>query len=54
MPSTAKIKKLRKIIANPADLFNMHVKSEEEVIGKTDLDLHPAELAEGSWLTIGM
>jgi light-regulated signal transduction histidine kinase (bacteriophytochrome) len=25
----------------------MHVKSEEEVIGKTDLDLHPAELAEG-------
>ncbi len=43
----SKDKKLRKIIANPADLFNMHVKSEEEVIGKTDLDLHPAELAEG-------
>lgn len=43
----SKDKKLRKIIANPADLFNMHVKSEEDVIGKTDLELHPKELAEG-------
>lgn len=38
---------LRKVIANPADLYNMHVSSEAEVIGKTDLDLHPPDLAEG-------
>lgn len=38
---------LRKVIANPADLYNMHVGSEAEVIGKTDLELHPPELAEG-------
>ncbi len=43
----SKDNQLRKIIANPADLYNMHVKSEAEVIGKTDLELHPKSLAEG-------
>ncbi len=43
----SKDKELRKIIANPADLYNMHLESEAEVYGKTDLDLHPRELAEG-------
>jgi PAS domain S-box-containing protein len=38
--------KLRKVLANPADLYNMHLTSEAEAIGKTDLDLHPKELAD--------
>lgn len=43
----SKDRQLRKVLANPADLYNMHVKSEAEVIGKTDLELHPKSLAEG-------
>ncbi len=37
---------LKKTLANPADLSNMHVQSEADVIGKTDLELHPKALAE--------
>ncbi|GJQ32641.1 MAG: hypothetical protein HBSAPP04_14800 [Ignavibacteriaceae bacterium] len=37
---------LKKTLANPADLSNMHVHSEADVIGKTDMELHPQALAE--------
>ncbi len=36
----------RKIIANIADLNNMGCNSEQEVIGKTDFDFFPKEIAE--------
>jgi polar amino acid transport system substrate-binding protein len=36
-----------KTLANKADLRNMGVKSEAEVLGKNDFDVHPRELAEG-------
>jgi len=37
---------LKKTLANPADLSNMHVESEADVIGKDDMELHPKQLAE--------
>jgi PAS domain S-box-containing protein len=37
----------RKIISNLADLQNMGCSSEEEVVGKTDFDFFPKEIAEG-------
>ncbi len=37
---------LKKTLANPADLKNMHVESEADVIGKDDMELHPKQLAE--------
>jgi len=37
----------RKLIANIADLKNMGCSSEEQVLGKTDLDFFPKEIAEG-------
>jgi PAS domain S-box-containing protein len=37
----------RKTISNQADLRNMGVRSEAEVVGKTDFDFFPKELAEG-------
>jgi len=36
----------RKILANPADLKNIRCATEAEVIGKTDFDLFPREVAE--------
>ena len=39
----------RKTLANPADLKNLHCKTEAEAIGKTDFDLFPQELAEKFW-----
>jgi PAS domain S-box-containing protein len=36
----------RKLIANPVDVKTVGCKSEEEVIGKTDFDLFPKEIAE--------
>jgi PAS domain S-box-containing protein len=39
----------RKILANPADLKNLHCATESEAIGKTDFDLFPAEIAEKFW-----
>lgn len=36
-----------KTLANKADLRNMGVKTEAEVLGKNDFDVHPRELAEG-------
>ncbi len=43
----AKDREGRKIIANLADLNNMGRNSEREVIGKTDSDLFPDEIAKG-------
>jgi len=37
----------RKTIANVADVRNMGKQSETEVLGKTDFDLYPAEIAAG-------
>jgi PAS domain S-box-containing protein len=37
----------RKTIANFADVHNMHLHSEAEVLGKNDFELFPKELAEG-------
>jgi PAS domain S-box-containing protein len=37
----------RKTIANLADVHNMHLHSESEVLGKNDFELFPKELAEG-------
>jgi len=37
----------RKTIANVADVHNAGFQSEEDVLGKTDFDLFPKELAEG-------
>ncbi|HUB87853.1 MAG TPA: PAS domain S-box protein [Verrucomicrobiae bacterium] len=36
----------RKILANPADLKNLHCQTEAEAIGKTDFDFFPTEVAE--------
>jgi PAS domain S-box-containing protein len=36
----------RKVLANPADLRNLSCKTEAEVLGKTDFDFFPKELAE--------
>ncbi len=36
----------RKILANPADLKNVRRKTEAEVVGKTDFDVFPREIAE--------
>jgi two-component system cell cycle sensor histidine kinase/response regulator CckA len=45
-PIYIKDKECRKIVANPADLLNMGLKSEAEAIGKTDFELYPRETAE--------
>jgi PAS domain S-box-containing protein len=37
----------RKTIANLADVHNMNLRSEEEVLGKDDFEFYPKELAEG-------
>jgi PAS domain S-box-containing protein len=49
LPDAIYIKDLecRKVIANKADLTNMGLNLESEVIGKTDFDLFPKEIAEG-------
>ena len=39
----------RKILANPADLKNLHCKTEAEAFGKTDFDLFPKDIAERFW-----
>jgi PAS domain S-box-containing protein len=36
----------RKILANPADLKNLHLKTEAEAIGRTDFDFFPRDIAE--------
>ncbi|HVO74546.1 MAG TPA: PAS domain-containing protein, partial [Ignavibacteriaceae bacterium] len=36
----------RKVISNPADVKNIGKKTEEEVIGKTDFDFFPKEIAQ--------
>ncbi len=36
----------RKIIANPADLKTVGVKTEREIIGKTDIELYPGEIGQ--------
>jgi len=36
----------RKILANPADLKNLHCRTEAEAVGKTDFDFFPKEEAE--------
>ena len=41
-----KDKSCRKIIANLADIKNMGLKNESDVIGKSDFDLFPKEIAE--------
>jgi PAS domain S-box-containing protein len=38
---------LRKTLSNLTDMLHCGVKSEAEILGKTDFDLHPRELAEG-------
>ncbi|MCK9411563.1 MAG: PAS domain S-box protein [Prolixibacteraceae bacterium] len=38
---------LRKTLSNRTDMHHCKVKSEAEILGKTDFDLHPKELAEG-------
>jgi PAS domain S-box-containing protein len=39
----------RKILSNPADVQSIGAKSVEEVLGKTDLELFPEELARQYW-----
>ena len=39
----------RKTMANPADLKNLHCKTEAEAIGKSDFDLFPPDIAEKFW-----
>ena len=39
----------RKTMANPADLKNLRYKTEAEVIGKSDFDLFPKDIAEKFW-----
>ena len=39
----------RKMMANPADLKNLHCQTEAEAIGKSDFDLFPKEIAEQFW-----
>ena len=43
----AKDLQCRKIIANPADLHNMGLESENDVLGKDDFDFFPKKIAEG-------
>ncbi len=43
----AKDIKGRKIISNLADVHNMGLRSEEEALGKTDLEIFPEEIARG-------
>ncbi len=47
LPDAISVKdlKMRKLIANRVDLENMGVNNEEEVIGKTDFDYFPQEVA---------
>jgi PAS domain S-box-containing protein len=40
----------RKIIANKADIKNCGFGREEEIIGKTDFDMFPKEIAEKFWI----
>jgi len=42
-----KDKECRKVIVNPADIRHLGCTSEAEVLGKTDFDIYPKELAEG-------
>jgi len=42
----AKDMEARKILANPADLMNMGIKSEKEALGKTDYETFPQDIAE--------
>jgi PAS domain S-box-containing protein len=42
-----KDEKCRKVVSNLADLHNIGLQSEAEVLGKDDFDLFPKELAEG-------
>ena len=39
----------RKTMSNPADLKNLHCKTEAEAVGKCDFDLFPKEIAEQFW-----
>jgi PAS domain S-box-containing protein len=39
--------KYRKVISNLADVHNMHLQEEADVVGKDDFELFPKELAEG-------
>ncbi|MGA9408772.1 MAG: hypothetical protein WBW71_16685, partial [Bacteroidota bacterium] len=43
----AKDTSCRKTIANPADVHNMGLHSEAEVLGKDDFELFPKNVAEG-------
>ncbi len=44
-----KDKEGRKIIANKADIFNCGLEREDEIIGKTDFDMFPQDIAEKFW-----
>ncbi len=39
----------RKLLVNPADLKNLHCKTEAEAINKTDFDFFPKDMAEKFW-----
>jgi PAS domain S-box-containing protein len=39
----------RKTMANPADLKNMHCRTEADAIGKSDFDLFPPDIARKFW-----
>jgi PAS domain S-box-containing protein len=39
----------RKLLANPADLKNLHCKTEAEAVHKTDFDFFPKDMAEKFW-----
>ena len=39
----------RKTLVNPADLKNLHCKTEAEALGKNDFDLFPKDIAEKFW-----
>ena len=45
-PIYVKDKECRKVIANKADVENIGLKSEAEVLGKTDLELFPGKIGE--------
>jgi PAS domain S-box-containing protein len=49
-PVYVKDTECRKIIANPADVHNLGCRSEAEVIGKTDFDFYPKEIADKFFL----
>lgn len=44
-----KDKNCKKVIANPIDVKYMGFESEESVIGKTDYDVYPKEIADGAF-----